>query len=967
MELDVIDSEPTVLEYARFHGLCRDYTQEHLVFDRIIPPSDEGFGSDLRDPQDAIVSTDNIDNLTKEPLAVSQEAAMLLKSVLFLQEAPPNLQTIPDGRKRILSLKQEVPILRTDNDLDMLEFSSVVEPSFAETKIPLEPVNEEDDEGLEWPSKYFKYPTQCDERAKSEKLTIPKEVLLYLQAAIKDFDLPEGSETTQEQRLNYRKNTAIRPLTPPLLPLTPPMTPYIPSSPGDRLELISEDSDSTAAEAKALEEKITSADALVRYDSNSSEIMQFDMIKTGKYEPSLDEVKSPSSKRKAADLKVEGPLTPVMFSESSAKKLKTVAFAEMLVEYMPANHTPELPSSYGRVNDILSPEDDYDTFQEVFEPYADDANWEVENEKLSEADTTKRVDVPKVDFRLPIAPWDEFARNVADINIHMTEVDAQARFLLWTKRNHMKSVITWHGISELERKLPLAPFSTQSVQTTIEQKLEEEKLHGTELVTKMLAEVTVGDIATCYSDMWKRDGLRVLENDEEEDVLETADLKDCKDIDSLIRKRKIELEAVVEDRQPLRRASIQEAATAHEHPDSRHEILESRHWRHALPVRRANIASRPVGAQSKKQTSIPVRSKIDEAPDRDKSLMFGGKFSATSALDNFMALHRLSVKPKEAAKEQAAPSRASMPSLISPIRPVVQSHNDTTATSKPGIQVRPEVARQPLDLPPLPEHTPPCSFIISSALLQQRNLSRQIERLYPDAVFVSRDFDSPNAVCKEADLLLSPSTGLILTTLQQLKQRALPGHPDRSPIKDRMMELQLRYERLVVVISEGLKEHGSDRPVDPRDQEAIAEYERFTTQIGGEVLLRYVPGGEQALVRSIVVEMVNFGLPHGSKDIGDIKLLTDQTTWEIFLCRAGFNTFAAQVILALLKDPVDWPLPSHQVSEVLSTCGLQTFLLMSAEQRVQNFQAILGGSRILKSVNALLDQEWISAVHGFRM
>jgi hypothetical protein len=38
---------------------------------------------------------------------------------------------------------------------------------------------------------------------------------------------------------------------------------------------------------------------------------------------------------------------------------------------------------------------------------------------------------------------------------------------------------------------------------------------------------------------------------------------------------------------------------------------------------------------------------------------------------------------------------------------------------------------------------------------------------------------------------------------------------------------------------------------------------------------------------------------------------------------------------------------------------------MDAEERVRRFQTLLGGSRILKRVNKVLEQEWPSAVNGF--
>ena len=97
--------------------------------------------------------------------------------------------------------------------------------------------------------------------------------------------------------------------------------------------------------------------------------------------------------------------------------------------------------------------------------------------------------------------------------------------------------------------------------------------------------------------------------------------------------------------------------------------------------------------------------------------------------------------------------------------------------------------------------------------------------------------------------------------------------------------LQSRYERLVVVISEGLnremEELGSSRPDDPRDKEALAVFESFASQLEGEVLVQYVRGGEQALACATVVQMAEYGLPHGSDDIGDIKPVAEETTVSI--------------------------------------------------------------------------------------
>ena len=205
LELNVIEREPTILEYARFHGICRDYTKEILQLDCITPPSSEAFDLGLRDPKNAIPLTNSGDELIKDRLAVSREAALLLKAVHELQEAPPDLRLISDRRKHIRSLKQEVPILRTDNELDMLEFGSAVELRFTDLQLPLEAVDEENGEGLQWPSIYLTFPERCMEQAQDEKLGVPRETLIYLQDVIRDNQPPEGSEAIEENGTDCRK------------------------------------------------------------------------------------------------------------------------------------------------------------------------------------------------------------------------------------------------------------------------------------------------------------------------------------------------------------------------------------------------------------------------------------------------------------------------------------------------------------------------------------------------------------------------------------------------------------------------------------------------------------------------------------------------------------------------------------------------------------------------------------------
>lgn len=80
------------------------------------------------------------------------------------------------------------------------------------------------------------------------------------------------------------------------------------------------------------------------------------------------------------------------------------------------------------------------------------------------------------------------------------------------------------------------------------------------------------------------------------------------------------------------------------------------------------------------------------------------------------------------------------------------------------------------------------------------------------------------------------------------------------------------------------------------------------------------------------------------------------------------------MVVASLKDPCDLLLPmgsssptSSSQPESVPVFGLQAFLAMTEEQRVKDFQALMGGGRILERVSKVLDQQWLSAAHGFRM
>lgn len=51
---------------------------------------------------------------------------------------------------------------------------------------------------------------------------------------------------------------------------------------------------------------------------------------------------------------------------------------------------------------------------------------------------------------------------------------------------------------------------------------------------------------------------------------------------------------------------------------------------------------------------------------------------------------------------------------------------------------------------------------------------------------------------------------------------------------------------------------------------------------------------------------------------------------------------------------------------VRSDFGIRAFIRMDPQQRIQRFESLLGGRRVLTRVHKVLEQKWLSAVDGFR-
>lgn len=176
------ETEPSILEYARYYGLCRD----HLDINPLdLVPSPDDFSVEPDAGLQWLALDFGITIPPSEKLVAVKEASTLLAATNPKQyEGCDSEGFDPLPTHRIRNLKLELPLLRSDHEVDMLNLVRRIEPNLAEEFIPFETVDDELDEGIGWPSSCHELPDMFFQKAQNEKLEVPKEVVAYMKAAL---------------------------------------------------------------------------------------------------------------------------------------------------------------------------------------------------------------------------------------------------------------------------------------------------------------------------------------------------------------------------------------------------------------------------------------------------------------------------------------------------------------------------------------------------------------------------------------------------------------------------------------------------------------------------------------------------------------------------------------------------------------------------------------------------------------
>jgi hypothetical protein len=222
--------------------------------------------------------------------------------------------------------------------------------------------------------------------------------------------------------------------------------------------------------------------------------------------------------------------------------------------------------------------------------------------------------------------------------------------------------------------------------------------------------------------------------------------------------------------------------------------------------------------------------------------------------------------------------------------------------------------------PYIPALQPPRTIFFSSGYVQvHQSLLRFFEAWASDTLnIIYRDLDSP--------VLLSPKHAIMMTTIQALTQRTLPGQGSsgKSPIHNQLSILSRNnaFEILIVLVSTPTSAGNNQNTM----ISFTAYCESISRSSACQTRPMYVPAGEADL-HSSVAKLV---LEHGFRT-EDKVFLDDETKWENFLVKAGMNAFAAQVVLGLLQDDGSgrpW--------------GLRAFVQMDVIEREARFGSIVG-------------------------
>ncbi|KAI1659779.1 hypothetical protein F4813DRAFT_324085 [Daldinia decipiens] len=890
-------------EYARLNGLSIDsQVQVSLLLDHFQRQSNHLLDDKSADDESLtqlhmphlISQVEQLDGVSRESLELLSHAASLGRENSHAFDYPAAVD--------FSKLKLESPLLRSDPEYDCRELiRSIQQQRQAKvdlTSVPLEPLSKSNDESLDFPETSYRHKQMLIKEIREEKIDIPKEALVYLSRMVKDTWTSEKHNELLN-RVSHRRVLRDLALTPPLSPPPQHEGYFIPDDVACQVTLSSDtstllDDDLTKAEEDLLEEDDYHLDIPSSVDLEPLTIS-----------PSDDFKLQDTPRLKIDTLKVEGPLTPLNslppFSELAVDMVNLARCVD--IDHVLDKQRLDVPGAKGvrDPNGIFS-----DDVMTAFEEKAKSVNRSIGQEDLQVADAIARIEIPTMDFSIPDPDWKGIS---PDPTLQLAWIETTYETF---------KVPPWPKNSQAERELRWSPFPSKMGHISMNEIIVDDG------IAKFLLNYSGPlEVPTSGEYVWKKPGLailRELDDDEQEEELPYVS-GEKKNIESLVRKRRLELSNSSDSASPV-------------------EVVHA-----------------PQVMQTESYQTL-----LNEQGQNSHLLLGYNDTSATSTLlSNYFDFH--TAKRQKNMKSSFFPTvvkQADDPKTKVALSTSMTSQLNETLVSKRELEKEPAI---PAPCPPLQPILTRMKII--KALSLERGVFSRLEQSHPNVEIIERDFERWNSsawdrnsvsrspitspLAAEADIIVSPATGIVIITLLRAIQKPPPGQKGLSKVRERIRNVALRYERLIILVSEGNRVDETARNLTPAECAGYADFVGFATGLDTNVQAYYVGGGDDTLVKWLI-----FFLARHAPDTEALEdiIIQEESLWEVFLRRAGMNAYAAQAILGQLKAPDD--IPEEQAGKY----GLPAFINMVPMERVEAFRNLMGGERVLNRVNETLETQW---------
>ena len=555
----------------------------------------------------------------------------------------------------------------------------------------------------------------------------------------------------------------------------------------------------------------------------------------------------------------------------------------------------------------------------------------VEQEKLDPLDGTARVPIPVMDFSIPRRKWEEEG------------IKTPAEMLAWIMKDAMNTnwkPMKWPSNKVAEQRMVWSPLPhPRDTKKLVSEQIDVEP----DILADFLKRSMDHDVICSIDCIEKKPGLAIFRHDDDDD-------------DDLID----EIDEIHEDMDHSRKTGntgnepetppisdgITLAPASHPDPSSkkhpREETDDEHSHKQISPIHGLTRNKRPALAKSRDSYAADIVM-MDSSVELD-FLMTVDQWDDHSKLAERYAKNSSSKLSKVTSR------------FFGPSQTVVQS---------------PQLQEQALEMPPppkpipalAPSFTPPATLpniVVASSVSQL--LTINLQNLLPSIVIIQRDYEkrrpqgwypglrSPNL--DEADITLSPATGILLTTMVRLRQKPLSGKAGQGGSFRHVVEnVATRYERLIVFVSEGNKHDETITPLPQSDAKALVEFQGFTAGLLTDVLVIYVGGGTETLSKWVAATICQYAF---EGLLVQDPLLDEETYWELFLRRAGMNVYGAQAVLGSLKTLGDEP----AIGGAEPAYGLPQFIVMTIEERIVVFEDVFRGRKVLNRVSEAIDEPW---------